>query len=183
MKRFIIEYSNAHPNTQLLVTIDHSMLVKKNGGTESDFEKLARLGEMLTELKKMLPVLFIILTQMNRSIEDPNRTTPGTTGNYPRASDIYGSDALMQHSDIVMIINKPSKSNIKIYGPERYIVPSDYMVCHFVKCRNGDEAMTFMEHKKLENRFVWVSPPPKEGEARPQPIKTPPTAFQLKPIK
>ncbi|HEY9658682.1 MAG TPA: hypothetical protein V6C65_09540, partial [Allocoleopsis sp.] len=35
---------------------------------------------------------------------------------------------------------------IKIYGPDRYIIPDiNLLVAHFLKCRNGDVRMSFLQ--------------------------------------
>lgn len=90
MKQTIMEFL-ADKKKPTIVTIDHSVLIKKDASEKDKFEMLYNLGEMLTELKRAYPVIFIILTQMNRSIEDHTRKIPGTVGNYPTTADIFGA--------------------------------------------------------------------------------------------
>ena len=129
----------------VLVTIDHSVLVKKDTSEKDKYEMLYNLGEMLTELKKLIPVTFIILTQMNRSIEDPLRKVPGTIGNYPVTSDVFGADALYQHSDMLIAINNPFTHNLLCYGPQEFMVEKHHIAMHFLKVRNGEPVMTFFD--------------------------------------
>lgn len=137
-----------------IITIDHSVLMTKDASEKDLLETLNNLGKMLTNLKKKYPVIFIILTQMNRSIEDQARKIPGTIGNYPTTADVFGADALLQHSDLMVIINKPSTYYLDIYGPEKFIMESDTLALHFVKTRNGDNTIAFFEsefkHMKIK---------------------------------
>jgi len=128
-----------------IITIDHSVLIKKDATEKDKFEMLYNLGEMMTELKRAYPVIFIVLTQMNRSIEAQERKIPGTVGNYPTTADVFGADALLQHSDLMVAINKPSEYYLDIYGPEQYIVDEKTLALHFVKARNGDRSICFFE--------------------------------------
>lgn len=146
MKTCILEFlkENKKPT---IITIDHSVLIKKDASEKDKFEMLYNLGEMMTELKRLYPVIFIVLTQMNRSIEAHDRKQPGTVGNYPTSADIFGADALLQHSDLMVAINKPSEYYIEEYGPERFMVDDRTIVLHFVKARNGDRTMCFFEHE------------------------------------
>jgi replicative DNA helicase len=105
--------------TNMLVAIDHSALFKNGKGQKDKFEMLGALGEALTMMKKKYPVAFVVLSQLNRNIDDPKRAIDGDYGNYVLDSDIYGSDALLQHADVVMGINKPSIRKIRQYGPDR----------------------------------------------------------------
>jgi replicative DNA helicase len=148
-------------NKPIIVTIDHSILIRKAAGEKDKFDSLYNLGEMLTELKKVIPVIFIVLTQMNRSIEMPERKIPGTAANYPNRSDIFGADALYQHSDILVAINLPNKSQgLTVYGSAQYVVNKHTLVMHFLKVRNGEPTDCFFEEdfKNMQIREV-VAPP------------------------
>jgi hypothetical protein len=153
-----------HPDgtyQNLLVGIDHSALFKKSKTEKDKFEMLNSLGEALTMLKKRYPVAFIVLSQLNRNIDDPKRSEEGTYGNYVLDSDIYGSDALLQHADVVMGINKPSIRKIKHYGPEKYIITdTDTLVFHFLKSRNGTTRISFFKLDRTTMRIIEIQTPP-----------------------
>lgn len=138
----------------IVVTIDHSILVKKCKDEKDVFATLYSLGEMMTKVKKMIPVIFIVLTQMNRSIEEQSRKIPGSVSNYPTTADVFGADALYMHSDILIAINRPFYLNIPIYGPERFEVDKDTLALHFLKTRNGENSLCFFkamfEHMMIE---------------------------------
>jgi replicative DNA helicase len=144
----------------LLVAIDHSALFKNDTGQKDKFDMLGALGEALTNMKKKYPVAFIVLSQLNRNIDDIKRQIEGTYGNYVLDSDIYGSDALLQHADVVMGINKPSIRRIKQYGPEKFLIEDpDTLVFHFIKSRNGLTRISFFKLDRLTMRIIEINTP------------------------
>ena len=147
--------------TNLLVGIDHSALFRVAKGQRDKFEMLGALGEALTMMKKKYPIAFVVLSQLNRNIDDPKRQEEGSYGNYVLDSDIYGSDALLQHADIVMGINKPSIRKIRQYGPEKFIIEDpDVLVFHFLKSRNGMTRISFFKLDRQVMRIVEIDTPP-----------------------
>lgn len=159
IKALLIAYIQKY-DVPLIVTIDHSLLVKLDAKERDKFEMLYNLGEMMTELKKQYSIIFIVMTQMNRSIEDASRKVNGSVANYPTAADIFGADALVQHSDMVLILNRPATSSIREYGPCKYQVMSDTVFCHFVKVRNGENMMGFFKFHGGQARFEEIPTPP-----------------------
>lgn len=138
-ERTVTQYKN------VIITLDHSLLVKKEKGQTVN-DMLFELGEAITELKRLYPIAWIILSQLNRSIDHPDRNEDGKYGNYILDSDIFGADALLQHADTVIGLNRPAKQKIRFYGPERYIIEGlRVLVMHFVKCRNGEGGLGFFE--------------------------------------
>jgi replicative DNA helicase len=147
----------------LLVTIDHSALFKVDRGQKDKFGMLGALGEALTMMKKKYPVAFVVLSQLNRNIDDPKRQIEGTYGNYVLDSDIYGSDALLQHADVVMGINKPAVRKIRKYGPEKFIIEDpETLVFHFLKSRNGTTRTSFFKLNRLTMRIEEMNTPARE---------------------
>jgi hypothetical protein len=146
--------------TNMLVTMDHSALFRVGKGQKDKFEMLNALGEALTMMKKRYPIAFVVLSQLNRNIDNPDRSKDGEYGNYILDSDIYGSDALLQHADVVLGINKPSIRKIRQYGPERYIInDEDLLVFHFLKSRNGTTRMSFFKLDRNTMRIIEVDTP------------------------
>lgn len=127
-----------------LITVDHSVLLKRSKSEKSATEMLYNFGPVLTKLKKKFPIIFLVLSQLNKDAENPERNQDGMYGNYVLDSDIFGGDALLQHADILIGVNIPAKRKIREYGPDRYIVDDDtFMAVHFLKCRNGDTRLSF----------------------------------------
>jgi len=147
--------------TNALVTIDHSALLKVGKGQKDKFETLYALGEAMTYMKKHYPVAFLVLSQLNRNIDNPDRSKDGDYGNYVLDSDLFGADALLQHADVVLGINKPSIRKIRFYGPERFIVnDEDLLAFHFLKSRNGTTRLSFFKLDRQSMRIVEIETPP-----------------------
>jgi replicative DNA helicase len=145
----------------MLIAIDHSALFKKGKGEKDKFEILYALGEALTSMKKKYPVAFLVLSQLNRNIDDPKRQLNGVYGNYVLDSDLFGADALLQHADVVLGINKPSIRKIRQYGPEKFIIDDeDILVFHFLKSRNGLTAIAFFKLDRRTMRIIEIPTPP-----------------------
>lgn len=145
----------------LIVTLDHSVLVAKSSSEKDQFDTLHNLAKMMTQLKKH-NVMFIVLTQLNREVETIERQKPGTYGNYIFDSDIYGGDALLQHADVVFGINRPSKYNIRVYGPEKFQVSPKHLILHYLKNRNGQVGQfSFFEEDFEHMKIYEVDPPPR----------------------
>lgn len=161
-----------------IVSLDHSVLLKKEKG-QSTLDKLNALGEAVTKLKKIYPIVFIILSQLNRDITTPARCENGKYGNYPNSSDIFGGDALNQHTDMLIVLDRPALRHITEYGPDRFIIDSDsILAAHILKTRTGDTRMSFFEARFQEMSIVDAPIPPqaqkptKRGgqQAPPQPV-------------
>lgn len=148
-----------------LITTDHSILIKaKPNQTRTDM--LYDLGETLTRLKRKYPIIFIILSQLNRAIDHPDRNEDGKYGNYVLESDIFGSDALLQHADTVIGLNRPGKAKIRFYGPDRYIIDDDKLLAlHFLKCRNGENGIAFF-NAAFHKMMIEECPTPGQQQMR-----------------
>lgn len=150
-----------------IVTLDHSILLKKSSYEKDKMDTLYNLGETLTELKKLYPIAFIILSQLSRAVENPERNEDGKYGNFILDSDVFGADALLQHCDTLIGINRPALRKIKYYGPDRYIIQDDnVLVLHFLKCRNGDTRMSFFKAEFSKMSISEMQTPPTQAQAR-----------------
>lgn len=145
----------------LIVTIDHSWLIKKSRGDKDKFDALYNTTEMLMKLKNRIPIIVIMLTQLNRSIDEASRKMPSSIGNYPTSSDIFGGDALMQGSDMVAVLNRPAKVDIKSYGPYAYECKDTDIFMHMLKIRNGkdDDNLLFLHMDGERQRMVEIPEP------------------------
>ena len=160
-KTIVDENGEREVYRNILVCIDHSALLKKDKHEKDKFEMLNNLGEAMTYMKKKYPVSFLILSQLNRGSDSPERNKPGTYGNYILDSDIYGSDALLQHADIVIGINRPFDRRLNIYGPDRLIIKDEnLLVFHFLKSRNGTTRIGFYSLDRSTMRFIELDSPP-----------------------
>lgn len=148
-----------------VITVDHSYLMKKAKGEHSKTDMLYNFGEALTSLKRRFPIAFIVLTQLGRGVETPERNENGKYGNYILETDILGGDALFQHADLCIGINRPAMKFIEQYGPDRYIIADDsVLVFHFLKTRTGDTRMSFFRAEFEKMRVVEMDTPGVQGK-------------------
>ena len=161
IEKAIRYYYEAMGGKPMLVTIDHSWLIKKSSEEREKIQTLYNTAEMLMQVKNDLPIIVLMITQMNRTMEETSRITPGHIGNYPTSSDIFGGDALMQSSDMVIALNRPFKTNINIYGPKKYFTDKDLIFMHLLKTRNGgdDNNLLFMKAEFNRQRMLEVVEP------------------------
>lgn len=137
-----------------VVMLDHSILVKRLKG-QAQLDALYELGEMANELKKVYPVIWIFLSQLNRGIENVDRImTPEL--HYPQKSDVFGADALYQYSDLFMITHRPEMLGITEYGPDR-LPTGNYLYWHYLKVRDGDPVVAQMTNDLKRNRIIELA--------------------------
>ena len=166
MREQVDMYMEEHKGKQTIITLDHSILVKRAPYQNNRLDMLFELGEFFTQCKRDYPCLFICLSQLNRNIDNPDRAVDGKYGNYILESDIFGSDAMLQHADTLIGINRPAKQKIRYYGPDRYIIENGRtLVLHFLKARNGDARMSFFK-AKFENMEIEEMATPGTQERR-----------------
>lgn len=154
LKKAVDIFATCYPDKKLLITLDHTMLVKKSSDEKDMMETLYRLGDALTSMKREYNCLFIILSQLNRDIESTERIRPGTIGNYPLSKDVFQSDSILQHTDNLIALNRPAKYNIDKYGPNGYLITDKNIIAaHLLKARNGVEGMLWFYAEFEKMRF------------------------------
>lgn len=135
----------------ILVTLDHSILVKKFG-EQNQLETLYELASMFNELKKKIKSSYIIVSQLNRGIENVERIQNKNL-HYPQKSDVFGADALYQYSDIFLVTHRPEMLNLRAYGPQDLDV-RDIVYWHFLKLREGEPFIAKMRNNLKYNQIV-----------------------------
>lgn len=134
-----------------VITLDHALLVS---GKSGDIERkiLFDLMIMMNDLKKSLKVSFILLSQLNRSIEDKERITVNEL-HYPKKADIFGADSMYQFSDIVLVSHNPKQLGIRYYGPDK-IGTDGKIFWHFLKMREGMPFIAVMKDNLKHNQIL-----------------------------
>lgn len=135
----------------ILVTLDHSILVKKFG-EQNQMQTLYELAAMFNELKKRIKASFVIVSQLNRGIENVERIQNKNL-HYPQKSDVFGADALYQYSDIFMITHRPEMLNLRAYGPNDLDV-KDIIYWHFIKTRESEPFIAKMRNNLKYNQVL-----------------------------
>jgi len=135
----------------ILVTLDHSILVKKFG-VQTTLEVLYELAAAFNELKKRIKVSFIIVSQLNRGIENVERIQ-NKNMHFPMKSDVFGADALYQYSDVFMVTHRPDMLKLQTYGPSDEPV-KDLIYWHYLKVRDGDPGYAKMKNLLKYNQVL-----------------------------
>lgn len=133
----------------ILVTLDHSILVKKYG-EQSQLDTLYELATMFNEMKKKIKSSYIIVSQLNRGIEAVERKQNKNL-HYPQKSDVFGADALYQFSDVFMIAHSPESLHLRAYGPND-LDTNGIIYFHFLKCRDQKPFIAKMRNELKYNR-------------------------------
>jgi len=163
MREQLDMYMNEHKGQKTIITLDHTILVKRAPYQNNRLDMLFELGEFFTQAKREYPCMFIALSQLNRNIDNPDRAVDGKYGNYVLESDIFGSDAMLQHADTLIGLNRPAKQKIRFYGPDRYIIEDEKtLVLHFLKARNGDARMSFFKAAFERMEIMEMDTPPQQ---------------------
>jgi replicative DNA helicase len=156
-EKFILKKLEENPDKKVVITLDHSILVKKLRGSERD--TLTELMACFNELKKKYPnMLFILLSQLNRNIEKEERKKaygPERTLHFPQKSDIFGSESLYQFSDAVIVFHRPELLGLQTYGTKAYPT-KDLVYCHHLKARDGLPKVTRFENKLNINQLKEI---------------------------
>ena len=141
----------ADPEHGVVVFLDHVLLVNGKSG-EMERQILFDLMVLFNTLKKSLKVSFIILSQLNRDIEDSERIqTPELQ--FPRKKDIFGGDSMYQFSDIVMVTHRPEMLGITKYGVGKW--PTEGLLYwHYLKVREGEPTVAKMINNLKHNQVI-----------------------------
>ena len=135
----------------VVVSLDHSILVRGVKGQE-ERQILVALGAAFNDLKKKLKIIFVIISQLNRDIEKVDRIQNQDL-QFPQKSDVFGSDALWQFSDMFMISHRPEMLNIEFYGPLKWKTEGK-IFWHFLKTRDGAPFISRLANDLKHNRMV-----------------------------
>lgn len=139
----------------LIVSLDHATLVKQSPGF-NERGTLMELMSVFNEMKKRFPKsLYVVLSQLNRKIESYDRrqaSGPYKFLHYPQRGDIFGSEALFQFSDAVIVLHRPELLGLQKYGPGDLPV-GELVYCHHLKNRDGVPKITALTNKLAMNRL------------------------------
>ena len=161
IEKAIHTWYNALGGKPMIVTIDHSWLIKRAPDEKEKLTTLYNATETLMKVKNELPIIVFMITQLNRNIEDVGRRVPGNIANYPTSSDVFGGDALQQGSDMVIALSRPFTLNIGVYGPKEYVVSKEDIFVHILKSRNSadDRNILFLKGDFSKQRMYEVGEP------------------------
>lgn len=137
-------------NKHFIVMYDHALLTKREG---SVLETISNLLQVFIQVKKLPYTSVILLTQMNRNIEAPERIN-NPASHYPMRSDLSSSDAIFQGSDYVLALHRPELLGIQEYGPNR-LPTKNKVYMHILKNRDaGKPCILGFENDLMYNNLI-----------------------------
>ena len=154
IRRTIFHFALKNPKKGLIVTLDHTILVNGRAG-EQERIVLVELTKMFKKAIKYFAKLgknftVVLLSQLNRSIEEIERTGEPGIQNFPKKKDIFGGDALYQMSDVVLVTMNPFQMGMDMYGPNRWPTKGR-LYWHWLKVREGEPVIAAMQNKLAVN--------------------------------
>lgn len=149
------------PNDNLVVTLDHALLVQQMPG-ENEVQTLAELGKMFIQIRKEFNTLNILLCQLNDKIESSIRRDPGAASlHFPTKTDIHGSKQLYHATDVCLVMHQPALLGLEVYG--RQHVPTvtedgrNLIAMHVLKNRHGTQGYTRFVSDLHEGKITeWI---------------------------
>jgi len=145
-EEIVTEYMEAHPNSKVIVDVDHMILFELSDEFDDQTKALYGVCNAVRRLKKKYKqrILFLLLNQILKDADKFDRNEDGLLANYPTTGDLFGGDATMQLADTVFALKMPWKNGINYYGPDRYIIDDPSIIaCHVMKARNNSVRLSF----------------------------------------
>ena len=154
-------YQKLFPEHTIVNIIDHTRLVT-NKNERSEEQLITNFIKAMMRVKKELKQICIPLSQMNRNIESNSRGDD--LGNkLPISSDLFGSDAVFQGSDIVMALHRPGYYGLVNFVNGKDRIPTgltddenstdNLMIECILKQRDGWTGNILVEHQLKYNSF------------------------------
>lgn len=150
----IEKFNNRFPTSQLIISLDHSLLLNNSNGNEMDLIRDVAKKFML--IRHRFGSMNIILGQLNTNIEKDERMT--TVQNkkflhYPRKSDIHGSQAMFHAADYVIVVHQPSLLGVESYGMSNYPT-QDLIAWHLIKARKGTPKFMRLKQQLSNGKII-----------------------------
>lgn len=149
------------PEHTIVNIIDHTRLVT-NKNERSEEQLITNFTKAMMRVKKELNQICIPLSQMNRNIESNSRGDD--LGNkLPISSDLFGSDAVFQGSDVVMALHRPGYYGLVNFVNGKDRIPTglteeedstdNLMIECILKQRDGWTGNILVQHELKYNSF------------------------------
>jgi replicative DNA helicase len=153
IKKTVEKFNSMFPGHQLIITFDHSLLAEYLD-EQNEVDLINRVSRLALFFKKQYGAMVIILGQLNAEIEKTDRIINADL-HYPKKSDIHGGKSIYMACDTVIVIHRPEKLQIILYGRERFPT-KDLVAWHFLKGRmTGTEGMFRMKQAFSEGTLIY----------------------------
>jgi replicative DNA helicase len=143
------ELRQQFPDIHIVNLFDHTRLISsQNEKTEE--QKITKLIAMFHEISVSDRINSVILSQLNRDIENMNRQS----NPYPVMSDLFGADSVSQFANVITILQRP-----ELYPSVRKYLDWDkplknMIAAHILKNRDGDVTWIPFKHSLQHSDLV-----------------------------
>ncbi len=144
--------NNKGDNVCNILTLDFAGLIPQSRveGGISEFLNICK------KLRKEYNCISIVLTQLNRNVNDNSRIKQASPLNRILDTDIYGSDLFMQYSDLLITIDVPLKRGINIWSEKSIMCDNDTVIITLLKDRITGNLSTYVYKKnKFDYEFMY----------------------------
>jgi len=148
----IYEMANKFPNAKIVVSNDHTLLIKRSRFDSNEIELLANAAKKAIQMRDDFGALILFLGQLNANITSIDRLNNNKL-HYPIRTDIHGSNQVYQALDNCFILHRPELLNIKRYSEDDL---STDKLAHiaYIKSRNGEPYNLFYEADLGHGGFI-----------------------------
>lgn len=131
-----------------ILIVDYLQLMGSDKGSNRE-QEIAFISRELKKLALELQIPVIALSQLNRGVES-------RADKKPMLSDLRESGSIEQDADIVFLLNRPAKYDIKeIENDNGKVVSTDgILVCDIAKQRNGTSGDVLLNHNSTVTK-IW----------------------------
>lgn len=148
------EVANKHHDRQLIVTVDHDLLLDRPVGM-SEGEFIYRFANTMIHIRENYGAMVIPLHQLNGNIETPERRN-SPSGHYPIKTDLHYGNQIWWASDVVFIGHQPSALGISKYGHYELKTEGLYhLAC--LKSRRNKPGHIWMKNDLAHGRIFEVN--------------------------
>lgn len=153
MSHTIHYIQSMHPKAKLVVSIDHTLLVKRGAGEGGDGDLIRAVAILCLWVRKTFKAMVIPISQLNQNIKSVERLTVPAL-HYPLDSDIYQGSQINWVCDNIWIFPyRPILFNITKYGLDKEDT-AGLVVASCIKSRKGKVGEVFLKEHLSVGRFV-----------------------------
>lgn len=146
-----------NPDYKIVAVLDHSRLAIKSKG-ENENENINALSKVFMRTKKSLDSLNILVSQLNRNIESPDRMKDYFK---PMLSDIFAADSIGQDIETALMLHRPETYDIEVVGT---IPTKNKIFLEIPKNRNGAVGTVLLNHDLGNNLIMDFEKPNQEKQ-------------------
>lgn len=145
--------ANRHPNSKIIISLDHTFLTKKLD-ENNDSDLVQNLANHAVKWRQTYEAMVIMLNQLNNRIEEESRITKRNL-HYPTKADIHFGSQLWWAADNVIAIHRPKLLGINQYGVDK-LNTEQLIHLAIIKSRMGVEGNVWLKDELFRSRMLEI---------------------------